>query len=90
LQGVQKSGFASRNHHWTVYAASHRAVRKMTSDGQLAEDTKARSSKHLNNLVEQDHRGVKLRVTPMLGIKRFRTAAINTAGIELSCRIHKS
>jgi hypothetical protein len=26
------------------------------------------------NLIEQDHRGVKLRIGPMLGFKRFRTA----------------
>src|SRR6202522_1768956 len=71
------------------YAASHRAVREMTADGQLAADTKLRSSKYLNNLIEQDHRGVKLRIGPMLGFKRFRTAAITIAGIEFLRRIHK-
>ena len=38
------------------YAASHRAVREMKADGLLPEDTKVRSSKNLNNLIEQDHR----------------------------------
>ena len=71
------------------YAASHRAVRDMKADGQLAADTKLRSSKYLNNLIEQDHRGVKLRIGPMLGFKRFKTAAITIAGIELLRRIHK-
>jgi transposase-like protein len=71
------------------YAASHRAVREMQADGQLAADTKLRSSKYLNNLIEQDHRGVKLRIGQMLGFKRFRTAAITIAGIELLRRIHK-
>ena len=71
------------------YAASHRAVREMTPDGLLGADTKLRSSKYLNNLIEQDHRGVKLRIGPMLGFKRFRTAAITIAGIELLRRIHK-
>jgi transposase-like protein len=42
-----------------------------------------------NNLIEQDHRGVKLRIGPMLGFKRFSTAAITIAGIELLRRIHK-
>ena len=37
------------------YAASHRAVREMKADGLLPEDTKIRSSKYLNNLIEQDH-----------------------------------
>jgi transposase-like protein len=71
------------------YAASHRAVREMTAAGQLAADTKLRSSKYLNNLIEQDHRGVKLRVGPMLGFKRFRSAAATIAGIELLRRIRK-
>jgi transposase-like protein len=71
------------------YAASHRAIREMKADGELPGDTKLRSSKYLNNLIEQDHRGVKLRIGPMLGSKRFRTAAITIAGIELLRRISK-
>jgi transposase-like protein len=43
------------------YAASHRAVREMKDDGLLSEDTKVRSSKYLNNLIEQDHRSIKSR-----------------------------
>ena len=71
------------------YAASHRAVREMKADGQLPASTKVRSSKYLNNLIEQDHRGIKLRICPMLGFKWFRTAAITIAGVELLRRIHK-
>jgi len=40
------------------YAVSHRAVREMKADGLLPEDTKIRSSKYLNNLIEQDHRNI--------------------------------
>jgi transposase-like protein len=36
------------------YAASHRAVCEMKADGLLPEDTKVRTSKYLNNLIEQD------------------------------------
>jgi hypothetical protein len=32
-------------------------VREPKSDGLLPKDTKLRSSKYLNNLIEQDHRG---------------------------------
>jgi transposase-like protein len=71
------------------YAASHRAVREMKTDGELPKETKVRSSKYLNNQIEQDHRGVKLRLGPMLGLKSFRTASIVIAGIELSRRIYK-
>ena len=71
------------------YAASHRAVREMKADGQMPQGTKVRSSKYLNNLIEQDHRGVKLRLGPMLGFKWFITASIVIAGIELLRRIQK-
>jgi transposase-like protein len=37
------------------YAASHRAVREMKTDGLLPEDTKVRSSKYLNNVIEVRH-----------------------------------
>lgn len=72
------------------YAASHRAVREMKADGQLPEDTTIRSSRYLNNLIEQDHRHIKSRANVMLGFKRFRNAAITLAGIELMHCIRKS
>ena len=71
------------------YAASHRAVREMRTDGLLSKRTKLRSSKYLNNIIEQDHRGIKSRTWPMLGFKNFDCAAITIAGIELLRRIHK-
>jgi transposase-like protein len=71
------------------YAASHRAVSEMKTDGLLPGDTKVRTSKYLNNLIEQDHRNVKSRTNVMLGFKRFRNAAITLAGIELMHRIRK-
>jgi transposase-like protein len=43
----------------------------------------------LNNLIEQDHRSIKLRLGPMLGFKHFRRAATTIAGIELEHRIRK-
>src|SRR6201987_651359 len=70
-------------------AASHRAVRALKTDGLLPAETKLRSSKYLNNLIEQDHRGVKQRIAVMLGFKGFATAAITIAGIELMHRIRK-
>jgi transposase-like protein len=52
--------------------------------------TRLRSSKYLNNLNEQDHRGIKSRTRPMLGFKNFDCAAITIAGVELLHRIRKS
>ena len=88
-EAIKSRGSGPRTVTLDGYAASHRAVREMKADGELAPDTKLQSSKYLNNLVEQDHRGVKSRIGPMLGFKRFETAAITIAGIELLRRIRK-
>ena len=71
------------------YAASHRAVREMKVEGLLPEDTTVRSSKYLNNLIEQDHRHIKSRTNVMLGLKRFGSAATTISGIESTYRIRK-
>ena len=71
------------------YAASHCAVRELKAYGVLPANAQVRSSKYLNNLIEQDHRSIKQRIGPMLGFKRFRNAAITIAGIELMHRIRK-
>ena len=49
-----------------------------------------RQNKYLNNLVEQDHRGVKRITNSMKGSKRFLSAQRTLAGIELVRMIKKS
>jgi transposase-like protein len=71
------------------YQASHRAAREILKEHRHDKRTKIRSSKYLNNLIEQDHRSIKLRLGPMLGMKRFRNASIVIAGVELMHRIRK-
>lgn len=71
------------------YAAAHHAVREMKADGQLPEDTEVRSSKYLNNPIEQDLRHIKSRTNVMLGFKRFRNATTTLAGIDLMQRIRQ-
>jgi len=61
------------------YAASHRAVAKLKEVGTLPRRVRVRSC----NVVEQDHRRIKQRIRPMLGFKRFETAAVTIRGIEL-------
>ncbi len=46
-------------------------------------------SKYLNNIVEQDHRGVKRRTRPMMGFKSFRSAGATLDGIETAHMIRK-
>lgn len=71
------------------YQASHRAAREILAENQGGARTELRSSNYLNNLVEQDHRSIKLRLGPMLGFKRFRDALITIAGVEFMHRIRK-
>jgi transposase-like protein len=72
-----------------AYAASHRAITELKSGGTIAHRVRIRSSKYLNNVVEQDHRRIKQRIRPMLGFKRFDTATITISGIELAEKIRK-
>jgi putative transposase len=42
-----------------------------------------RQIKYLNNIVEQDHRGIKRIIKPMMGFKAFYSAGATLSGIEL-------
>jgi transposase-like protein len=88
-KAIRSQGIAPKTITLDGYAASHRAVREMKADQFLSADTTLRSSKYLNNLIEQDHRNIKSRVNAMLGFKRFRSAAITISGVELMHRIRK-
>src|SRR5215467_340430 len=48
-----------------------------------------RQVKYLNNIMEQDHRGVKRITRPMLGFKAFTAAQDTLVGIELMHMIKK-
>src|SRR5450631_4397487 len=61
-----------------AYAASHRAVADLKEKGELPKRVWIRTSKYLNNRIEQDHRRVKQRLRPMLGLKSFRTSMVSS------------
>lgn len=48
-----------------------------------------RQNKYLNNLVEQDHRGIKRITKPMMGFKAWHSAKATIAGIELHRMLKK-
>lgn len=48
-----------------------------------------RQCQYLNNLIEQDHRGIKRIVRPMMGFKNFHSAQKTLAGIELMRMLRK-
>lgn len=70
-------------------AATRRALRLLGRRSSNWRSVTVRCSRYLNNLIEQDHRAIKRRCAPMLGLKSFATAAITLAGIELAHRIRK-
>ena len=71
------------------YQASHRGAKEALAEHPDGNQCKIRSSRYVNNLIDQDHRSIKLRLGPMLGLKHFRRAATTIAGIELMHRIRK-
>ena len=71
------------------YAASHRAVAELKKDGELPKRVRTRTSKYLNNGIEQDHRRVKHRIRAMVGMKSFSAAGVMISGIELTEKIRK-
>ena len=71
------------------YQASHRAAKEALEEHPEGNQREIRSSKYVNNLIEQDHRSIKVRLGPMLGLKHFRRVATTIAGIEVMHRIRK-
>jgi transposase-like protein len=53
--------------------ASHRALRELKSEGWMPRRVRMRSSRYLNNMIEQDHRRIKQRIRPMLGFQRLES-----------------
>ena len=81
----------------------HGVPEKITIDGSAANEAaiksyneehgtaiQIRQIKYLNNMVEQDHRGVKRVTRPMLGFKSFAAAQDTLVGIELMHMLKKS
>jgi len=72
-----------------AYAASHRAVAELKKNGEVRKRVRTRTSKYLNNGIEQDHRRVKHRIRAMVGWKSFSAAGVTISGIELTEKIRK-
>ena len=68
-------------------AANEAAIKSYNAEHGTAIDI--RKVKYLNNIVEQDHRGVKRVTRPMLGFKAFNAAQDTLVGIELMHMIKK-
>ena len=70
-------------------AAYPSAVKRLKRAGQLWRFSRLRQRKHLNNIVEQDHRRIKHLVRPGLGFGCLRTARRTLAGHEAMAMVRK-
>jgi transposase, IS6 family len=71
------------------YATTEVAINEMIYEQILSSRTTLRKVKYLNNIIEQDHRFIKRKVKPMLGLGSFETAEKTIAGIEIMHMIRK-
>jgi transposase, IS6 family len=70
-------------------AAYPKAAAEMKADGELWWRSRLRQVKYLNNILEQDHRGIKRLTGPGLGFGSFWTARRTLAGFEAMAMIRK-
>ena len=71
-------------------SGSNFAAAKNINEDLKAKAFEIRQCKYLNNIIEQDHRFIKKRIRPMLGSKKFSSAKIILAGIEVLHMIFKN
>jgi transposase-like protein len=65
------------------------AIADLKEEDLLNKAVQYRSSKYLNNLIEQDHRFIKRRVKPGLGFFSYQSAARTLQGYEVMNMIRK-
>jgi len=66
-----------------------KAIKELKAAKKLPEIVKLRQSKYLNNMVEQDHRGIKRLVKPGMGFGSFNTARRTIRGYEIMNMMRK-
>jgi transposase, IS6 family len=65
------------------------AIQELKEEKKMPQGIQVRQSKYLNNIVEQDHRFIKKRLSTMLSLKSFRTAKAIISEIEVMHMIKK-
>lgn len=69
--------------------ASIKAINKMLKGFGCPIPIRMVKQRYLNNIIEQGHRFIKRRISPMLGFKSFDSTASTLAGVELVNMIRK-
>ncbi|WNN90972.1 IS6 family transposase [Gloeocapsopsis dulcis] len=70
-------------------AAYPKAIDELKIKKELPQTVELRQKKYLNNIVEQDHRGIKRLVKPGMGFGSFNTARRTIKGYEIMNMITK-
>ncbi len=70
-------------------AAYPKAINELKADKKLPQKVKLRQKKYLNNIVEQDHRGIKRLVKLGMGFGSFNTARRTIRGYEAMNMVRK-
>ncbi len=70
-------------------AAYPKAIDELKADKELSQKVKLRQKKYLNNIVEQDHRGIKRLIKPGMGFGSFNTARRTIRGYEIMNMMRK-
>ena len=65
------------------------AIRRLQRAGKLSRDTKHRTSKYLNNVIEADHGGIKRMIRPTRGFQAMRMTAATIKGFEVMRMIRR-
>ena len=65
------------------------AIEQLQKEERIPEGKKTRQVKYLNNIVEQDHRGIKSLVNPGMGFGSFNSARRTLKGYEAMNMIRK-
>ncbi len=66
-----------------------KAIKELKAAKKLPEEVKLRQSKYQGNIVEQDHRGIKRLVKPIMGFGSFNTARRTIRGYEIMNMMRK-
>ena len=70
-------------------AAYPKAIKELQAKKELPKKVKLRQKKYLNNIIEQDHRGIKRLVKPGMGFGSFNTARRTLKGYEIMNMLRK-
>jgi len=59
------------------------AITRLKRDGQVSNETRHRTSKYLNNIIEADHGALKQVIKPTRGFQTMKTAISTIKGFEI-------